>query len=277
MPDTADRRSVAWITTHGAPRTPDNPEGLRRQLLDPEEGYLWFMDHFLNRPQERFLIHNPAGWEVGAPQPNAQYWPIQDARLARWKDAIRDAQRQRPEITIGIYGSLNLRFTHSTRLLDDWHWAKFSNLTDRWMVWQQAIRPWIDAGVYEYWWDNTSGDGRSDAVLFSQWLADHHSVRAGIEAFPTDFVWGARRLDRKAMNKVPSLALLAFVRAFDGNNRWVGLGLNYEAIIILQPIRNESDPTIKEAIGWRKRGFVLGSERKWDDLLLEAYREVPDE
>lgn len=279
---TADMRPVAWITTHGAPRHPGNPEGLRRQLVDPDEGYLWFMDHFLNRPQERFLIHAPAGWEVGAPQPNAAYWPIQDRRIARWKDAIRDAQRIRPEITIGIHGSLNLRFTHSTRLLGDWHRAKFNSPRDRWQVWQQAVAPWVRAGVYEYFWDNTSPkDARPDAVLFSQWLAEHHGVRAGMEALPTKlFEWrgeSKRLLDRVTMNKMPSLCLMAFMRTLDGqNDAGAATGLNFEAIIILQPIVNESDPTLREAIGWLRRGFVLGSSRQWDEMLLEAY-EIADQ
>ena len=212
---TADMRPVGWITTHGAPRTAKNLTGLRRQLIDPNEGYRWLLDQFLTRPFERFLIHQPAGWAAGKPQAGAQYWPIDEAHQQMWERAIRDAIRRRPEITIGIYGALNLRFTHSTEL-PDWHRASFDNLRDRWAVWQQSIAPWVRAGAYEYWWDNASPSiARSDAVLFSRWLAEHHGVRAGIEAIPTHRDGAGRSLDRKTMNQLPSLALLYFVRAFD--------------------------------------------------------------
>ena len=34
----ADMRPVRFISTHGAPRTPENPLGLNRNLIDPRQG-----------------------------------------------------------------------------------------------------------------------------------------------------------------------------------------------------------------------------------------------
>lgn len=280
MPNTADRRPVAWITTGGAPRTPENPTGLRRQLIDPNEGYAWLMDQFTTQPFERFIIHLPAQVNQGDKQGNAQYWPIDDAHLAMWKRAIRDAQRARPEITIGIYGSLVLQYTHSIDQPDP-HPARFSSTRDKCMVWQQAIRPWIDAGCYEYWWDAASAsEVRADAVRFSQWLNYVHAVRAGMEAFATNEGDQGRTLDIATMNRLPSLALLGFVQAFDPRSLWHAQGLNYEAIVIVQPTRTWTEPTVSELTALLRRGFVLGADTGYDgkyiELVQEALAEVPD-
>lgn len=273
---TADMRPVAWITTGGAPRNDENPTGLRRQLIDPDEGYRWLLDQFLTQPFERFIIHLPAQVNHGDKQGGAQYWPIDPARLEQWELAIRDAQRQRPEITIGAYGSLVLQYTHSIDQPDP-HLARFNSTRDRWMVWQQSIRPWIDAGCYEYWWDAASSPAvRSDAVRFSRWLSYYHGVRAGIEAIPTyQDRDGKRILDTNTMNSAPSLALLAFVRAFDPQGNWNVSELRYEAIIIIQPTRNWAEPTVDELVALIRNGFVLGADTgfngRYVELVLEAY------
>ena len=278
---TADMRPVAWITTGGAPRTDKNPTGLRRQLVDPDEGYAWLLDQFLTQPFERFIIHLPAQVNQGDKQGNAQYWPIEPSRLEKWLLAIRDAQRQRPEITIGAYGSLLLQYTHSIDQPAP-HLARFSSTRDKWTVWQQAIAPWIRAGCYEYWWDAASGsEVRADAVKFSQWLAYLHGVRAGMEAFATDEGnQGARVLDTATMNRLPSLALLAFVRAFDPRHEWDVSDLRYEAIVIVQPTRNWTKPKVSELTSLLERGFVLGADTGYSgeyvELVKKAYEAVPD-
>lgn len=269
---TADMRPVAFITTHGAPRTPENPTGLRRQLIDPDDGYAWLLDQFMSRKFARFIVHQPAGWNLGQQMPAAQYWPMDDAHVDMWKRAIRDAMRLRPEITVGFYGSLKVKFTHSTDMRD-WHRARFDSLRDRWAIWQQCIAPWVCAGAYEYWFDNSSAtEGRHDAVLFSEWLANTHAVRVGIEAFPT--FRRTRRpwaLDQATMNRVPSLATLAFVRNLDPAGTWDVNDLPFEAIVWVFTRKNERPVTLEELTSLLRRGFVLGVSGEWTKLVEEAY------
>lgn len=269
---TADMRPVGFITTHGAPRTPENPTGLRRQLIDPKEGYAWLLDQFTSGKFARFIVHQPAGWMLGEQMPAAQYWPMGDAHIDMWERAIRDAMRLRPDITVGFYGSLKLQFTHSIDMRD-WHRARFNNLRDRWAIWQQSIAPWVHAGAYEYWFDNSSApDARRDAVLFSEWLATTHAIRAGIEAFPT-FRRASRpwALDCATMSRVPSLATLSFVRNLDPDGIWEVNDLPYEAIVWVFTREGDRAVTMKELTSLLRRGFVLGSSQRWDDIVQQAY------
>lgn len=269
---TADMRQVAFITTHGAPRTPENPTGLRRQLIDPDDGYRWLFDQFMSRKFARFIVHQPAGWMLGEQMPAAQHWPMDDAHIDMWERAIRDAMRKRPEITIGFYGSLKLKFTHSIDM-GDWHRARFNDPRDRWAIWQQCIAPWVRAGAYEYWFDNSSApEARRDAVLFSEWLADTHAVRVGIEAFPTfRRVTRPWALDYATMSRAPSLATLAFVRNLDPNGSWDVNDVRYEAIVWVFTRKNERAVTLDELTSLLRRGFVLGVSGEWTELVLEAY------
>ena len=269
-----DSRPVGFISTHGAPRTKERPTGLRRSLIDPDDGYEWLLDQFLTRPHTRFIVHQPAGWRKGQQMGAAQYWPIDDAHLEMWERAIRDAMRLRPEITIGIYGSLSLQSTHSIDMDNRrWHRADFDNLRDRWAIWQQCVAPWIRAGAYEYWFDNASASaGRHDAILFHDWLAETHAVRTGTEAFPSDRqADGTWNLDLATMNRVPSLALLQFVRARDPQGKWDVNDLRYEAIIWVYARPRDPPVTVDELTSLLRRGFVLGAAEPLDAIVQQAH------
>jgi len=270
-------RSVGWIPTHGAPTTAENPTGLRQRFIDPRAGYRSLLNELLTRPFDRFIIHQPAGWVgekvIGKRMGGAQYWPIDAEHRWMFERAIRDAMRMRPEITVGIYGSLSLRFTHSIEMSKpEWHVADFDNPRDRWALWQQSVAPWVRAGAYEYWLDNASvPEARGDAVLFSTWLADTHAVRVGIEAFPTNGRGASRTLDLAVMNRVPSLARLKFVRNRDAGRVWDVNDLAYEAIVLVHPHRGEAAPTLPELVSLLRRGFVLGADDRWDEIVQRAY------
>jgi hypothetical protein len=275
----ADRRPVGWLPTHGAPASMENPDGLRSQFHDPQAGYEWLLRELTTRPFTRFIVHQPAGWQMtparGTRMGGAQYWPIDDQHLAMWKAAIRAAMRARPEITIGIYGSIKGQYTHSTDMTD-WRVFDFSSARDRWFVWHQVVKPWVDAGVYEYWFDNASppDERRRNGLLFASWLMRARYVHAGIEAIPNDAVGGNRELDDDALETAPCLALLRYVRKTDPERRWNVRNRPYEVIVLIHPRPDEPEITIEELVDLLERGFVLGSSgvRGSDQLVLEAYR-----
>jgi len=274
----ADRRPIGFIGADGDRNDPvRRPTGLDGRIAaGGKTAYDYLMRMIVNRPYSRYLIHQPGGWLDQ--MTGAQYWGLDDSLRTIYETVIRDAMRQRPEITVGIYGSFQMGEgrSHSMRMgkyrgidADDYH--------DRWTLWHQDIAPWVRAGAYEYWLD--TGSHFSDAARqLCGWIRREQDFRVGLEAFPLVRSGDDLDLNTAVLQEVPCVAMLSFARQFDPKRRWTAPATCCEAVVIVAatqyPPVPGTEPTLEECVSLLRRGFVLGSIAPCDDLVVAAYAEV---
>jgi len=267
----ADRREGIMVPCGGAKVTKSNPLGLRRgHHRSPDAARAFYRGNYERAARlgvGRVVWHMLAGWEqehtmagaaavLGAMGDRADVWVEETSRFLE----------AHPRASVGVYLSAHVpRSWRSVRADDILPWEAYdhANQSHRRMMIQNIIRPLVDAGVTEVWFDHASpAEFRPGVLDLCDHLRDRLGVHCVIEALPLDARGG---LD--ALRRAGAGAQHRFIAIRDPDGRWTWPA---EAEVNVLLSRHSGAPMPNDSIvdDYRRRGGVVWSMHESFDRLL---------
>lgn len=268
-----DKRPVGFVTLGGQPSTPDNISGFGRGP-DYHACRNFLVRELTLRPWTRFQL-NPL-YGGAQPTPNlgtfsgAPYW-AKDAGLLPWirsaiRDACKEAQQIRPQIVIDFH--VGFAWKNLTTYVPD-HIMTLAEVPD----FIRSCKAWRAGGMDGKLCLDSSGNPSEaekpvvDAIM-SSW--PYGFLREGVPLTPDGQYLDTERLKtaggwcRREYHPARLMQLVAPPAPF------------HECVVVWNGNGPDKDtqwgPTVPDMQDFRKRGWVLGCDSRYDDAMLEAMK-----
>lgn len=290
-----DPRPIQMVWTGPAPWTPAQEKELCGPMLTDREP-------IIKHPKgPRFMRHHPASWQKEVPGESdsthnmAQFYTMLPASREAFDAALLEAWKTGPnagKFTFGI--SCHLSMVDPFR---QFGMARYWNATlhnELAAMWDGVIRPWHELvgagsrpgpGVYEWGMEggftdvdhhNQPPGGWGTALPLSKFLMTK-GIRSIGEAVP----YTSDGIDFKKLEVMPAWCLPQFA---DGNIKDLDVSAATEVHLLMVSVWKQLTPggpyvptpqhTVEQIKGWLKRGFIVGGDVSYDDLIRQAMAEM---
>lgn len=273
-----DARPGLMIPCAGAPRTIDNPRGLRENHHRSEAAARAFYRRHYQRAERhgvaRVVWHMPAGWvEQDGMRGSIAVLDAMGERARPFLEEARAFKARNPGATVGVYlsGQMPVHYLASDEALAaQWEPYVHDRADHRSLLIDRVIAPLVEAGFTEFWFDHTSNpEYRADVLKLFQSLRERFGVHCVMEALPrrTD-----GSLDAEVMRQTASGALHRFMTSLWKGDPWPE---GAEVNVILSTHGGVEPAGAAEIERYRAAGAVLWSmNERYDELIGALSRQA---
>lgn len=273
-----DARPGLMIPCAGAPRTADNPRGMRENHHRSEAAARAFYRRHYQRAERfgitRVVWHMPAGWvEQDGMRGSIAVLDAMGERARPFLEEARAFKNRNPGATVGVYlsGQMPLHYLATDEALAaQWEPYSHDRADHRAMMIDRVIAPLVEAGFTEFWFDHTSHpEYRDESLKLFQELRDRFGVHCVMEALPRR---ADGTLDLDVMRQAPCGALHRFMTSLWKGDPWPE---GAEVNVILSTHGGVEPAGAAEIERYRAAGAVLWSmNERYDELIGALARQA---
>jgi len=195
-----DGEPVRIFTDEDGDGVPDGREDRLNASLGPGangvpdafDELLGSLTFYADMGYERILLREPGGDIVGQPMSSAHWWTMPEWKRDGFKTHIAAWIDANPDVSVGVYAGWRLVAPCTTCTISTapgcpagvtLRTPQPGSTTDARDMYAN-LRPWLDVGIREYWFDGASGS-ESELLYFADDApADYGALRFGGEAIP---------------------------------------------------------------------------------------------